>query len=154
VEKKYFTGEPRPYTNKAGKVATEYVGQRIELNALSAYPAKFIEYIERKMEEYGVAKKLVPPPEVITAEAQKRRVEILRQQVQLRYDEATGRDAKVEAVTQKLLANIGIDDAPSSVGSWAESTPAEPWTKHVADVLSSRVQDIDDDILREVRGLA
>ena len=45
--------------------------RRVELNALSADPGRFVKWVESKLEKHGVAKKLVPE-EAVVDQAQSR----------------------------------------------------------------------------------
>src|SRR5262249_27238796 len=69
TEREYFDGTPDGGTYKGGKWVQYYRCRRIELNALAADPDRFIEYVERKLEQHGCAKKLVPPVKVINGMA-------------------------------------------------------------------------------------
>jgi hypothetical protein len=60
VERKYFTGR------QAGKKA--WICKRVELNAMSA--PQLIGYIETKLVEAGATEKVLPPADVVEAEAE------------------------------------------------------------------------------------
>ena len=63
LEEEYFAGEQVP-----GKKLWRNC-RRVELNALSADPHRFVKWVVSKLEEHGCAKKLVPPKTVIERHA-------------------------------------------------------------------------------------
>lgn len=70
VERKYFTGKRNSQTKNGSTrtVWTDY--QRVELNALAADVPKFIEWLDAKLHEHGVAEKLIPDDEALAARLQ------------------------------------------------------------------------------------
>ncbi|MFH1921737.1 MAG: ATP-binding protein [Planctomycetota bacterium] len=84
TETEYFRGER--ISNKRWKA------QRVELNALAANPDRFIAWVEGKLEEHGLARKLIPPAKAIKEHAVQQREEELRQRVHDRFVDALSLD--------------------------------------------------------------
>ena len=79
LEQEYFEGE---------RVCGGWKNcRRVELNALSADPHRFVEWVESKLAEHGCDKKLVPPKTAIDKHAREKRDSILREQIQAAIDE-------------------------------------------------------------------
>jgi len=123
LELEYFTGKARLVTGKNGKPKTHWVNcRRVELNALSADPQKFIEWVERKLAEHGVAKKLVPPKKIIVERAEAEREAILRRYARRCIEETLAIDAKVDEIVEQLLRQVKIDAVPGAVKKWGSKS--------------------------------
>ena len=152
LEREYFTGEPRPITGKNGKPKTQYVNcRRVELNALSADPAAFVAWIERKLQEHGVAAKLIPPAKIIKQRAREQREKMLADEVLRRVMEALDMPAKVKQIAQKLERHFPLNHMPGDVATWGKEPQPQSWMQFVDTEVAKAIQAQDVTILQEVR---
>jgi len=88
LEHEYFTGQSRQVAGKNGKPNLHYINcRRVELNALSAEPARFVAWVEGKLRQYGVASKLIPPKRVIEERGRSQRSGVLAREVEQRLSD-------------------------------------------------------------------
>jgi DNA topoisomerase VI subunit A len=150
AELKYFKGIPETYT-KRGKERVRYMNcRRVELNALSVNIDRFIAWIEGKLRQHGVAKKLVPDEHVVrsygTNCAAHRLESAVRRQIERKLDLAE----IARFVTASLADRVKIEDASASLAKWSVDAPPEPWTDCVMRLADEAVASIDDEIATAV----
>jgi DNA topoisomerase VI subunit B len=99
-------------------------GNRVELNALT--PEQLIGLIERKLAEHGLAKKVVPPEEVVLGEARKRFDAVLRAMAERRILEIL----EIPAVVEKIARSVKVPDfggLPGDIARALEDNPPVSW---------------------------
>ena len=152
LEIEYFGGEPKTITSSNGKRKTQWVKcRRVELNALSADPKTFVEWVESKLELHGVAKKLVPPPDVIATQANNDRGRLLREGIREAIELELDIESRVETIAGDLEGLVDIDAMPSSVAEWAETITSRHWTHCVRGLVVDGIDEIDANITDAVR---
>ncbi len=113
LEREYFTGEPVDVQTRSGKWTNNWINcQRVELNALSADPHRFIKWVESKLEQHGV-KKIVPPKKAVLRSAREQRDSLLDSAVREEFDRQLNVDALVREITGRLSSQVLLDDMPS-----------------------------------------
>jgi len=136
--RKNFTGDARRVLSKSGKWKTQYVNcQRIELNALSAEPAKFVRWIERTLKKHGVAQKLVPPDDVIDARVNRVRADQLEVMIRVELESRLDLSFAVARAVAKLMPKLRVAKATDAVRKWAVKPKPEHW-KHCVDALVAK----------------
>ena len=149
LEKKYFEGE-QIYGGWKGC-------RRVELNALSADPHKFVAWVESKLAEHGCDKKLVPPKTAIDAYSREARDSILRGAIHDAINDCLEVEELIGPICNTLKPQIDIKAIPSQMKSWAEALPPQHWKHYVSALVSDGVDGLDaairenvDEKLREV----
>jgi len=142
LEKEYFEGEQL------------YGGwkdcRRVELNALSADPHRFVEWVESKLVEHGCAQKLVPPKAIINKHARDKRDIILREEIRAAIDDYLDVEGLIGPVCDKLSPRVEIEGIPAEVKSWAEDLPPEHWTHQVSALVREGVDGLGTTIREDV----
>src|SRR5262249_43835693 len=103
---------------------------RIELNAMTT--PQFIAWLDDKLAGYS---KLIPPPDILTAELNARVEEKVRDAVIERILHEANADAQVAAA----LANIEMPDSTAlarGIKQLFEATPAAQWRDHIESVAT------------------
>jgi hypothetical protein len=151
LEREYFTGIARKVIDRSGNRTTKWIGcQRVELNALSSNPRVFVDWLEHKLKERGVYKKLVPPNDAIREQVADRSRVLLREHVQRRVDEALNVDAIIEEVCERIGDGVKVRGPVKSVKNWAKDITPRHWTHHVDDRVTEAVTSLDDKIITAV----
>ncbi len=151
LELEYFTGNAVMVKDRNGKEKPNWVKcRRIELNALSADPKVFVDWVEAKLQEHGVAKKLVPPVEVITAQATHDRNEKMRATIRKTIERKLDIESKIDRIVNDLESRIDEQAIPAKVAKWAETITPRHWKHCVNDLVSEAVRDIQPDITNAV----
>ena len=148
LEREYFTGEPR-FTGDNKRYWVNC--QRVELNALSAKPHKFVEYVEAKLEEHGCASKLVPPKKDIEKAARKQRDDILGLRIQEEVNAQLDTEALIQRVTRSLKAQVQTKGIPAKLKTWAQDLPPDWWKDYVRSLVRDSVGELQDAIAEKVR---
>lgn len=156
IELEYFTGTESSYM-KNGKSKKCWVDcRRLELNALSADPYRFIEYVERKLETHGAANKLVPPAPAVRSEADVERRNQLTTRIRNEFDRQLDVDSKVESLVEKYEDRIEIEPAPDRVEKWSAKLTPQRWTHPVKRMVEKQIdklrRDIREDVANIIRG--
>lgn len=151
TELEYFEGRPIEVDGKNGRPKVQYVDcRRVELNALSSNPPRFIEWIESKLELHGVAKKLVPPKNVIKERSRQKRDEILTNHIWNEFIKKFEIENKVEQIANKIVRKIKISSICDNVIDWAKDPKPEHWTQCVDDKVTHAVGQVHDAIRLEI----
>lgn len=151
VDLEYFSGEPRRYQSKSGKLRFKHVNcKRVELNALSANPQAFVAWVESKLQDHGVAKKLVPPSKVIESRAEEELTKALEDRVRDRFEAAINLDSSVDSAVEKLLPLLDVSGAVDAVTKWASEVKPKPWTTCVDGYVRQAVFGLDAKICQHV----
>ncbi len=142
-ELELFTGEQRRCTRKNGKSGWQWVGcQRVELNALSAYPERFVDWVESKLKKHGAAKKLVPASKVLQSQVEavyrNERLHRIREAVMSRLDVSAIVDQIDNAIPSPKF--IGVSD---SLKKWARLLKPETWTSVCSSISFEKLNDQD-----------
>ena len=142
----YFDGEEKVY-KEDGKWKTKWVKcHRIELNALSADPKAFIDWIVRKLKEHGADEKLIPSPEVVEKTARSKQVETLRSTIENNIMSELGIEYMVDRIADKLSDDIETDDVHDHLTEWGKDLPPKAWDAEVGSVIHDRVHGLMDEI--------
>jgi DNA topoisomerase VI subunit B len=148
VERKYWTGEKQQVVTKNGKYKTIYTKcQRIELNALSADPMAFLQWIEDKLNHFGVAKKLIPPAETI----QERAEDTLETELYATIREQIEQELDLDGLTLKAAESLKIEAPNLDLKQWAKNTPPEHWTHYIDRTTRGAIDDHHHEIIEQVR---
>lgn len=152
LELEYFTGTPKNVVGKNGKMKLEWINcRRVELNALSADPERFVAWIKAKLAEHGVAKKLVPPKKVIASQATRAWDSDLQQSIHREIEESLDIDNAVDQIAGLLSSRAKFDTVPALVKNWAKNPKPEHWTQFVKTEVSKQVRKLDKAIRAEVK---
>ncbi len=150
-ERRYFEGTEQSVTGKGGKRVTRWVDcQRVELNALSAYPDRFIEWLENKLQSHGVTQKLIPPDEVIATEAERTRRQEIREEAERRLLSRLDVEAFTQRVCDRLVDRVDIDHATPSLKDWQKTLTTDRWLTELHRLVDREVDKITGDIDTEV----
>jgi hypothetical protein len=95
--------------------------QRVEINALAADPRRFIEWIEGKLEEHGLKKKLIPGRDAIIEHAEEAVTEKLTEAIKGHVEELVDMDAIIQTLIDKYKSKIKIKGLPRKLVTWARS---------------------------------
>lgn len=130
LEREMWIGKPDGFT-KDNK--PRYRCQRIELNALAVDPDRFVEFIERKLSEHGLDRKLVPPDAVIADQAERHVDDVLDRMV--RHEVASR--LNVEKIVGAVLKQVTVDvrHVPDEIRGWATAMEPKSWSAVVDDVV-------------------
>jgi len=113
-----------PYDEYEFLVGDEKRGNRVELNALT--PGQLIEFIEKKLAEHGLTKKVIPPDEVIMEEVKKQFDLLLRITVEKRILEML----EIPAIVEKVAQSVKTPDfrgLPEDIAYALEDNPPVSW---------------------------
>lgn len=144
LEQEYFTGDPRQVLSRNGGYKTQWVNcRRVELNALSADPHKFVAWVESKLAQHGCDKKLVPPKKAIDAYSRDTRDAILRGAIHDAINDCLGVGELVNQICNTLKPSVDIKGVPAQMKVWAKDLPPQHWTKYVSALLSDQVGGLD-----------
>jgi len=146
LEREYFTGEARTVWGKSGQKTHWINCRRVELNALSADPHKFISWVESKLRQHGVAEKLVPPRKVIHATARDKRDELLETALRQEVDRQLDIDAHVAELVKQLAKKVDIKSLPDALKKWAGELRPQSWRRHLENLVQTRVHGLADEI--------
>ncbi len=150
VELRNFRGEPRRYETSNGEERAKYVNcRRVELNALSSDPRAFVEWVEDKLREHGVAKKLIPPKKVIDARAKRQLREMLERRLREKILENIGVESMVHAAAERLLSAVDVSEAEKDVKRWSTKNEPEPWTACVDRSVANAINAIEAEIAKQ-----
>jgi hypothetical protein len=137
-EQEYFRGVPHGWHKRR----QTYKCRRVELNALAADPDRFIAYVERKLQENGCARKLVPPKKVLHEKAKSLRTGMIEDRARQEIMNLLGVDEVVRDLAKSLVKRVAIKDLPRLLGKWAEKLEPESWEKHLRHQLGERVSSL------------
>jgi hypothetical protein len=155
----YFTGEQRRRTRKNGKPGWQWIGcRRIELNALSAYPEKFVSWVESKLVQHGAARKLVPASNVLQSRVEdvyrEERLQKIRAAVTSRLD--------VSAIVNQIdseIASPKFTGVSAAIKQWAQLLKPETWSSVCNSIAMEKLQEQEslieksiDDVLHRHQG--
>ncbi len=124
--------------------------RRVELNALSADPHKFVQWVESKLAAHGCDKKLVPPKAAIDAYSRETRDAILRVAISDAIDKYLDLGEIIGSICNTLKPRIDIKGIPAKMKSWAEDLPPEHWKHYAASLVSHGVDGLDAAIREKV----
>ncbi|MHB8956042.1 MAG: ATP-binding protein [Pirellulaceae bacterium] len=151
LEQEYFGGEERQTVGKNGKPKTVWVNcRRVELNALSADPHRFVAWVESKLEEHGCAKKLIPPKTIIETYGRETRDAILRETIHAAINDYLNVGGLIGPICNTLKRRIEIKGIPAQMQSWAEGLPPQHWRHYVSALISDSVAGLDAAIREKV----
>lgn len=146
LEREYFTGDPRTVWGKSGQKTHWINCRRVELNALSADPHKFISWVESKLRQHGVAEKLVPPKKVIHTTARGKRDELLEAALRQEVDRQLDVDDRVAEMVKQLAKKVDVKSLPDALKKWAAELRPESWRRHLEILVRERVDGLADEI--------
>ncbi|MFH1268522.1 MAG: ATP-binding protein [Planctomycetota bacterium] len=138
VETEHFRGER--IGNKRWKA------QRVELNALAADPDRFIAWVEGKLEEHGLARKLIPPAKAIKEHVAEQREAELRQRVHDCFVDVLRLNTMEARVVDRMRRRVSLGGVPEAVKTWGQKLQHGRWCNEVDRVVDRRVDDVDDEI--------
>ncbi len=120
--------------------------QRVELNALAADPDQFMKWLEQKLEEHGLKKKLIPDKDAIIKHAEETRDKRLTDAIEDHVKEMIDLDGITAELVDQFKEKIKLGKVPSNVTKWGEKLEAKPWRDYVNDLVGKRVNKIDEEI--------
>ena len=143
LEHEYFTGE-RVYGGGWRNC------KRVELNALSADPHRFVEFVESKLAEHDADKKLIPPKKVIEQTARGQRDAILGLRIQEEINAQLDTEALIQRVTRSLKAQVETKSIPAKLKTWAQDLPPDWWKDYVRGLVKDSIADLQEAIAAKV----
>jgi hypothetical protein len=150
LEREMWEGEISHYERRGGKDKPVFRSKRVELAALAMFPDRFLDYIDRKLEENGCKKKLVPPDDVVQLRAQGERDMHLRSAVGEATREKLQIDQITDAVTGQLLNSVDCSGLPQVLKKWARKLSTDAWDKIVRLTIGQRIGEIDAEIEKAI----
>lgn len=147
LEREFWEGEFCGY-HKGKK---KYKCRRIELNAMAANPDRFIAYVEQKLREHGLDKKVVPPDEVIDKRAERKIKDGITEHVLDDIGSMLDTGSIVSRIVKEFEKQVDVDDVPDGVEEWAGELKPKSWTTFVDDEVYDLVNEHDDTIRKMVR---
>ena len=152
LEREYFEGERDGYRLRRGKQVLLWRCRRVELNDLASNPRRFIDYVERKLQELGLARKLVPPGKVVLKTAQELRSQILREQAHEALSEHLDLDDLATAIAKDLAKKFPVKSLPELLLEWAAQLKPQPWKDQLRSMIVERVEERKDEVDEEAKG--
>lgn len=140
IELEFFTGKEVQYSKRSGSQAKKWVEcRRVELNAISANPERFVEWVEGKLQTHGCALKLVPDRSTVISEALAEfKVSLeneVRKQVNLKL--------KVDDLVRAAISDVQLPSftrVPTNLKKWAKSLQPDSWRSVVADIAERKIE--------------
>jgi len=119
---------------------------RIELNALAKSPDRFIGWIEDKLQQHGLDRKLLPPEQVVEKHAVDRRAERLRERVSECVASILDLEALEAGIVDRLLPQVSLDGVADDLRAWAPRLEPGRWCGRVNRLVDRSVADLEDEI--------
>lgn len=120
------------------------------MNDLAKDPERFIEFVENKIQQHGMAKKLVPPAAVVKSEARDIADAELGERVQAAVENMIDLDGIKSTVIDKQSKKIGFSKVPKLLKDWAKKMEPISWRAHVEHLMTAKVDEIDDELTEAV----
>lgn len=117
-----------------------------ELSKQLGYVRRFVEWVEAKLAQHGVAEKLVPPMAVQRAE----KTRLHNEQIAEALKESILSEAGFDDLLKDIQGELSLDDGPD-LASWAKDCPPEPWTEPVDRFVVEQVEEARDLIDEKVQ---
>lgn len=124
LQRTWWGGTPRSHRHRR-----VYECQRVELNALAADAATFIQWIEDGLRKHGCARKVIPPDDHLATVADDSLRQSLNGRVRDEIERHLDVDGMVGAAIEALADTVGSLDV--DLAPWANNTPPELWTAEV-----------------------
>jgi len=123
--------------------------RRVELNAFTS--PGLIAYIEDGLRGNGADGKVIPPAEVLAAEARRRHDAVIADEARRIIAELAGADAIASLIATETAERLDFTIDPAVIGARLEQDRTQPWGAAVATEMAIRRQAID--IRQRVTGL-
>ena len=111
---------------------------RVELNAMTT--PRFIEWLDAKMAEHGDGK-LIPPPEVLTAELDEKLHAKIRDVLTERILREAGFETQI-AETMRAIKRPNCAILFSGIASMFEKEPEREWRAHISAVVDDLARNL------------
>lgn len=138
LERRYFQGERLS--------AKRWECQRVELNALSKSPDRFVGWIEDKLHEYGLDRKLLPPRKQVREHAVGRRANQLRDRVSREVASILDLESLEAEVVDCILPKVRLDRVPDDLEKWAAKLQPGRWCDQIDQHVDRLVAELDDEV--------
>jgi hypothetical protein len=129
LERKMFTGTLKYHTNDSGKKSRQWINcERVELNAIAVYPDRFIGWVERKLDQHGANRKLIPDKKTILKTAKQQYNDYLHDTI---HRELLSLLCVAER-TKQIAREFGkpkFNELTQSLAQWATELPTESWRR-------------------------
>jgi hypothetical protein len=137
--REWFTGAviERDYEGKPKK----WRCKRVELNAFTS--PGLIAYIEDGLRAHGVDGKVIPPPQVLEAEARRRHDEAVTDEALDIIAELVHADAIAALIAQETARRLDFTIDPAEIRARLEQERAQPWGAAVSAEMTARRGAID-----------
>ena len=118
--------------------------QRVEINALAADPQRFIEWLEGKLEEHGLKRKLIPEQDAIFEHAEEAITKKLTETIRGHVEELVDLDAITEALIDEYKPKIKVKGLPRKLATWGKKLEPKPWRDHADGIVAGLIGKFDD----------
>ena len=142
-ELRLFGGKESTYTRKDGSVGKCWSDcHRCELNALSAYPRRFVAWVESELAAAGFNKKLLPKP----AEAETYAIEVFKRELHQQIQAEVEERLEVDRIVDEAFSKVEIPDfaiAHAKLRMWAKELRPESWRAVLERLAKELIVDAD-----------
>jgi hypothetical protein len=114
---------------------------RVELNAFTS--PGLIAYIDDGLRAHGADPKVVPPPQVLEAEARRRHDEVVAGEARRIIAELVDADAIAQLVAEETAGRLDVAIDPALIRERLEQDRAKPWGDAVGAEIAARRRAID-----------
>ena len=118
--------------------------QRVEINALAADPQRFIEWLEGKLEEHGLKRKLIPKQDAIIEHAEEAITKKLTESIKRHVEELIDLDAITETLIDEYKPKIKAKGLPRKLATWGKKLEPKPWRDHADGIVAELIGKVDD----------
>jgi hypothetical protein len=146
-ERRAFVGRPDARNHK-GEV-TRWIGDRVELNALTA--PQLVAYIEQRLADVGVRGKIVPPADHLQETARDLYRDAVASQVQDAIDALLPIDALTYQLQDDFADNADLDEAETWITDAFDQDRTQWWKDAVRRKIDGLVREQRDAITTAVR---
>ena len=139
IEREYFTGTAVQYERNS-KPRTRWENcRRVELNALAAFPDRFVEFVESKLERAGASRKLIPKSQVCHAYLDEQLRQLIEGYVRSELESELALNSLVADVTSELDVE-GPENPRRLIADALKQEPTMSW-RRVAEKLAEQTLD-------------
>jgi hypothetical protein len=147
LEREYFEGEPCGWKGRRRL----YRCRRVELNALAADPDRFLAFVEDKLRQHGLDKKLVPPRKVVAGEVRALVTQFVGDAARTKVLDLLDVDSLVERVVGDVMKRVKVKDLPKLLKRWATDRKPQRWDHYLAARVAERVRALDEELEESAR---
>jgi Histidine kinase-, DNA gyrase B-, and HSP90-like ATPase len=149
-ELEYFTGREVGYSKRNGTQAKKWVEcRRVELNAISADPERFVSWVESKLKLHGCDKKLIPNKDTVIEQA----IEDFKRRLSIKVRDRIESLLKIDDLVDSAISEIKLPSftkVPAVLKKWSKSPQPEAWRSVVEIAVARQIRGMATDISKAV----